>query len=58
MAARCALVVAVVDYTKLGQVGLATFVPLSNVGLVITNAESDHQIVLELRRAGVQVQLV
>jgi DeoR/GlpR family transcriptional regulator of sugar metabolism len=58
MAARCALVVAVVDHTKLGQVGLVTFVPLSNVGLVITNAEADEQIVSDLRRAGVQVQLV
>lgn len=58
MAARCARVVAVVDHTKLGQVGLATFAPLSNLGMVITNEEADAQIVADLRHAGVAVQLV
>jgi len=58
MAARCARVVAVVDHTKLGQVGLATFAPLETLGLVITNAEADPQVVGELRAAGLDVELV
>jgi DeoR/GlpR family transcriptional regulator of sugar metabolism len=55
---RCARVVAVVDHTKLGQVGLATFAPLTSLGCVITNAEADHGVVAELRAAGVDIQLV
>ena len=58
MAARCARVVAVVDHTKLGQVGLATFAPLETLGLVITNAEAEPQVVAELRGAGLDVELV
>jgi DeoR/GlpR family transcriptional regulator of sugar metabolism len=58
MAARCARVVAVVDHTKLGQVGLATFAPLETLGLVITNAEAEPSIVAELRGAGLDVELV
>jgi DeoR/GlpR family transcriptional regulator of sugar metabolism len=58
MASRCARVVAVVDHTKLGQVGLATFAPLTSLGCVITNFEAERGIVADLRAAGVDVQLV
>lgn len=58
MAAVCERVVAVVDHTKLGQVGLATFVPLSNLALVITDNGADAASVASLRRAGVEVRLV
>jgi DeoR family transcriptional regulator of aga operon/DeoR family fructose operon transcriptional repressor len=58
MASRCARVVAVVDHTKLGQVGLATFAELSSVGLVITNEEADPTCVADLRQAGIDVMLV
>jgi DeoR/GlpR family transcriptional regulator of sugar metabolism len=58
MAAVCERVVAVVDHTKLGQIGLATFVPLSDLALVITDDAADAAIVAELERAGVEVRLV
>jgi DeoR/GlpR family transcriptional regulator of sugar metabolism len=58
MAAVCERVVAVVDHTKLGQVGLATFVPVSRLALVITDTGVDAGIVKEIEQAGVEVQLV
>jgi DeoR/GlpR family transcriptional regulator of sugar metabolism len=58
MAAVCERVVAVVDHTKLGQVGLATFVPLSSLALVITDKAADPGIVADLEQAGVEVRLV
>jgi len=58
MAAVCERVVAIVDHTKLGAVGLATFVPLSGLALVITDDGADSGIVADLERAGVEVRLV
>lgn len=58
MAGVCERVVAVLDHTKLGQVGLATFVPIDGVSLVITDREADPEVVDELQAAGVEVQLV
>ena len=58
MADVCERVVAVLDHTKLGQVGLATFVACANLALVITDDGADPTIVAELQRAGVEVQLV
>ena len=58
MAAVCERVVAVVDHTKLGQLGLATFVSRQQLALVITDTDADPTIVAELQRAGIQVQLV
>jgi DeoR family transcriptional regulator of aga operon len=58
MAAVCERVVAIVDHTKLGEVGLATFVPLQGLALVITDDGADRGLVAELERAGVEVRLV
>jgi DeoR/GlpR family transcriptional regulator of sugar metabolism len=58
MAVVCERVVAVLDHTKLGQVGLATFVPRAKLALVITDNGADPAIVASLERAGVEVQLV
>ncbi|MBV8714448.1 MAG: DeoR/GlpR transcriptional regulator [Chloroflexi bacterium] len=58
MASVCERVVAVVDHTKLGQVGLATFVPLSALSMLITDVAADRRFVAELESAGVEVQLV
>jgi DeoR/GlpR family transcriptional regulator of sugar metabolism len=58
MAAVCERVVAIVDHTKLGEVGLATFVPLSGLALVITDDGADPGIVAELEQNGVEVRLV
>lgn len=49
---------AVVDHTKLGQVGLATFVPLASLSMLITDSAADPAIVAELESVGVEVQLV
>ena len=58
MAAVCERVVAVLDHTKLGQVGLATFAPVSKLALIITDHDADSGIVSELEHAGVEVRLV
>ena len=58
MAAVCERVVAIVDHTKLGQVGLATFVPLHRLAIVITDDGADPASVAELEHAGVEVRLV
>jgi DeoR/GlpR family transcriptional regulator of sugar metabolism len=55
MADRCARIVAGVDHTKLGQVGLATFAPLDSLSLVISEDEADPGVIGELRSAGVDV---
>jgi hypothetical protein len=39
-------------------VGLATFVPLADLALVITDDAANCRLVAELRNAGVEVQLV
>ena len=58
MAGVCERVVAVLYHSKLGQVGLATFVPLADLALVITDDAADCRLVAELKNAGVEVQLV
>jgi DeoR/GlpR family transcriptional regulator of sugar metabolism len=58
MAAVCERVVALVDHTKLGQVGLATFAPVAMLSMVITDQGADPDQVAALRAAGVEVSLV
>lgn len=58
MAAVCERIVAVLDHTKLGEVGLATFVPCPQVGMVITDSSADPERVAELQHAGIEVKLV
>ena len=58
MASVCERVVAIVDHTKLNQVGLATFAPIGAVGTVITDHAADHELVVELRARAVEVHLV
>jgi len=58
MAAVCERVVAVVDPTKLGQVGLARSVPLSRLAMVITDHYADPAILAEPAQAGVEVRLM
>jgi DeoR/GlpR family transcriptional regulator of sugar metabolism len=58
LARVCERVVALVDHTKLGDVGLATFVPLDQLDLVISDTDADRELVAELERAGVEVRLV
>jgi DeoR family transcriptional regulator of aga operon len=58
MASVCERVVAIVDHSKLGQVGLATFVPTAGLSLVITDNGADPEHIAAVRRAGVEVCLV
>jgi DeoR/GlpR family transcriptional regulator of sugar metabolism len=58
MANVCERIVAVIDHTKLGEVSLATFVPLARLNMVITDDGADAGIVADLRGAGVEVRLV
>lgn len=58
MVAVCERVVALVDHTKLGRVGLATFAPITRLSLVITDRAADPEQVVALRKAGVEVRLV
>jgi DeoR/GlpR family transcriptional regulator of sugar metabolism len=58
MARVCERVVAVVDHTKLGEVGLATFIPLAGLHLVITDTEADAAFVARLRDGGIEVRQV
>ena len=57
-ASVCERVIAVVDHTRLGQVGLATFVPMLALSLAITDTAAYRQTVAELEGGGVEVQLV
>jgi DeoR/GlpR family transcriptional regulator of sugar metabolism len=58
MAAVCERIVGVVDHTKLGQVSLATFVPIGQLDLVITDDDADPAYVRDLEAVGPEVQLV
>ena len=46
------------DRSKLGQVTLAAIAPLSRVGMLVTDAAGDEDLVLALRKTGVHIELV
>lgn len=47
--------VALADQTKLGRVCLATIASLSEIDVLITDAAPDHQLLADVREAGVEV---
>jgi DeoR/GlpR family transcriptional regulator of sugar metabolism len=55
---RCKQVIAVVDATKWGRVGLASFARLTDVDVVITDHNARPDLVEQARSAGVEVVLV
>jgi DeoR/GlpR family transcriptional regulator of sugar metabolism len=55
---RCKQVIAVVDATKWGRVGLASFARLADVDVVITDHNARPDLVEQARSAGVEVVLV
>lgn len=55
---RCRQVIAVVDATKWGRVGVASFARLDRVAAVITDAGAPATLVDEVKRTGVVVQIV
>ncbi|MEA3335936.1 MAG: DeoR/GlpR family DNA-binding transcription regulator [Chloroflexota bacterium] len=54
----CREVIAVVDATKWGQVGLASFAQLDEIDLVISNLDAPADLVAQVRAAGVKVVLI
>ena len=56
--ARCRQVIAIIDASKWGRVGLATFATIDDLDLVITDADAPSDLVQQVRTAGVEVQLV
>lgn len=55
MAGMCRQVFAVLDATKWGRVGLASFAPLSQIDTIITDCDAPAELVRQVRSAGVEV---
>lgn len=55
---RCREVIAVIDATKWGRTGVASFAGLEQVNRVITDAGAPEELVREVQAAGVAVQIV
>ena len=58
MVASARQVIAVVDHTKWDRVGLATFCPLDQLSIVISDSRAPRQLVEGLRARGIEVVLV
>jgi DeoR/GlpR family transcriptional regulator of sugar metabolism len=58
LVARCRQVVAVLDATKWGQVGLASFAHLDQICQVITDLDAPTDLVEQVRALGIEVVLV
>jgi DeoR/GlpR family transcriptional regulator of sugar metabolism len=54
---RCQEVIAVVDSSKLGQIGLASFAPLDRVSTVVTDSAAAPALVDALRARGIRVMI-
>ena len=58
LAAMCRQVIAVLDATKWGRVGLASFASLAQVHTIVTDAHAPHDLIEQVRAAGVRVVMV
>jgi DeoR/GlpR family transcriptional regulator of sugar metabolism len=58
LVAMCHQVVAVLDATKWGRVGLASFADLKTVHCVITDINAPADLIEQVRALGIQVMLV
>jgi DeoR/GlpR family transcriptional regulator of sugar metabolism len=58
LVAMCRQVIAVLDATKWGQIGLASFASLEQIHAVITDVHAPPDLVEKLRASGVEVTLV
>ncbi len=56
--ARCRQVIAVLDASKWGRIGLATFASVQDLDLVLTDAEAPESLVNQVRALGVDVRVV
>jgi DeoR/GlpR family transcriptional regulator of sugar metabolism len=58
LAAMCRQVIAVLDATKWGRVGIASFASLDQLGVIITDEGAPASPIAEMRAAGVEVVIV
>jgi DeoR/GlpR family transcriptional regulator of sugar metabolism len=58
LVARCRQVIAVIDATKWGRAGVASFAALEQVDYVITDAGAPDELVRQVQAAGVVVEIV
>lgn len=58
LAAAAREVTAIIDHTKWGQVGLATFCPTDRIHRIITNRGAPRDLVQKARQRGIEVVLV
>jgi DeoR/GlpR family transcriptional regulator of sugar metabolism len=58
LAAMCRQVIAVLDATKWGRVGVASFASLDQLGVIITDEGAPGDMVAAVRAAGVEVVIV
>ena len=58
LVARCRQVIAILDASKWGRVGLATFAAIEDIDRVITDADAPEEMVRQVREMGVEVKLV
>jgi len=54
---RCRQVIAIIDASKWGRVGLATFASIDEINLVITDHDAPSELVQQVRERGVEVLL-
>ncbi|NOX62549.1 MAG: DeoR/GlpR transcriptional regulator [Chloroflexi bacterium] len=54
---RCRQVVAIIDASKWGRVGLATFADITDIDLVLTDKDAPLELVRQVQRMGVEVKL-
>ena len=58
LAAMCRQVIAVLDATKWGRVGLASFANLEDIGCIVTDRHAPADLVEQVRALGIEVILV
>jgi DeoR/GlpR family transcriptional regulator of sugar metabolism len=58
LVAMCRQTIAVLDATKWGRVGLASFARPAEIKTVITDAQAPAGLVEQVRRTGIEVVLV
>lgn len=58
MVARCRQTIAIIDATKWGRVGFASFAPVSAIDRVITDTDAPAELVEQVRGAGITVVAV
>jgi DeoR family transcriptional regulator of aga operon len=58
LVAMCREVIAVLDATKWGRIGLASFAALESIHRIITDVQAPADLVEQVRALGIQVTLV